>query len=181
MRRLGLVKEQSEPGPKRPRGNTSGPELDAAAAPEPVSASTMEDQFFPMRLAPLVIEVFAGTAILSKICQRKGFRTLAIDCSSKCTVFPITRMDLTQEADLIRLLDIIDLERDHIELMHLAPPCGTASGKAFWLKVPNLGRGGFSTISVLVYRLERHGSLGLPFARRVAGAWGCPDDDGDSP
>ena len=56
-----------------------------------------------------------------------------------------------------------------------------ASHKAFWLKVPNLGRGGFGAISVLFYRLERHGSLDLSFDRRATGTRRCSDRDGDSP
>ena len=95
LEQLGLV----EPGPKRRRDMSSGPELEAAAAA-------------------------TGPIATDKV----SFRTLAVDCDSKRTNFPITRMDLTKKSDLLRLIEIIDLERDSIDLIHLAPPCGTASG-----------------------------------------------------
>ena len=75
----------------------------------------------------MVIEIFAGTARLSQACQAAGFRTLAIDKSSTRSRFAIHRLDLTQADDVQALLDIITLEADHLDLVHLAPPCGTSS------------------------------------------------------
>ncbi|CAE7858619.1 unnamed protein product, partial [Symbiodinium necroappetens] len=44
-------------------------------------------------VAPLVLEVFAGTARLSSACQRLGFRTLAVDKASAQSRFPIQQLD----------------------------------------------------------------------------------------
>ena len=78
---------------------------------------------FPDKVAPMVLEVFAGTARLSQACQAVGFRTLAVDKSSSRTRFGIHHLDLTQDADVRALLDIITLEARN----YLAPPCGTSS------------------------------------------------------
>ena len=82
---------------------------------------------FPDQVAPMVIEVFAGTARLSQACQAVGFRTLPVDKSSKRSRFATHHLDLTQPDDVQALLDIITLEADNLELVHLAPPCGTSS------------------------------------------------------
>ncbi|CAE7229688.1 unnamed protein product [Symbiodinium sp. CCMP2592] len=90
-------------------------------------ADALAEKIFPNNLAPLVIEIFAGTARLSTVAGRMGFRTLAVDRSSQRTNFSIQRLDLTLDADVQTLLDIINLEADNIAWIHLAPPCGTAS------------------------------------------------------
>ncbi|CAE7424313.1 unnamed protein product [Symbiodinium sp. CCMP2592] len=95
--------------------------------PDDQHADVLAEKIFPNNLAPLVIEIFAGTARLSTVAGRMGFRTLAVDRSSQRTNFSIQRLDLTLDADLQTLLDIINLEADNIAWIHLAPPCGTAS------------------------------------------------------
>ena len=77
--------------------------------------------------APLVIEVFAGSARLSKACRDAGFRTLAIDHKRGETSFPVLCLDLTVAKDQLRLRDIALHEAGDIALLHFAPPCGTAS------------------------------------------------------
>ena len=77
--------------------------------------------------APLVIEVFAGSARLSKACRDAGFRTLAIDHKRGETSFPVLCLDLTVPKDQLRLRDILLHEAGNIALLHFAPPCGTAS------------------------------------------------------
>ena len=79
------------------------------------------------RTGSLVIEVFAGTARLSTVAGRLGFRTLAVDRSSRRSNFAIQKLDLTQDHDVQTLLDVINLEAPNIAWIHLAPPCGTAS------------------------------------------------------
>ena len=124
--------------------------VDPASSPDqcvdqPVLASSRDEcmqAVFPARRSPLVIEVFAGTAVLSSACMHFGFRTLAVDRASKQSRFPIQTMDLTQEHDLNMLLDIIRQERAEIALVHLAPPCGTASA-ARSIPAPQLDRVGF--------------------------------------
>ena len=124
----------------------------------------------------LIIEICAGAAVLSKCAKQHGFRTLPIDRSKiRSKGSDILVMDLADPCQASCVKEIVSTEASF-----LAPPCGTAS-RNFWLKVPNLGRGGFGTISVLFYRLERHGSLDLSFARRAAGTRRRSDCDGDSP
>ncbi|CAE7224658.1 unnamed protein product [Symbiodinium sp. CCMP2456] len=97
-----------------------------ASSPASTSAATI-NRVFPDQVAPLVLEVFAGTARLSSACQRLGFRTLAVDKASVQSRFPIQQLDLTLADDLAMLLDIIRLESANIAWIHCAPPCGTAS------------------------------------------------------
>ena len=127
------------PGPKPHTGLTSCDRAPSSSEPQPAQTEPARlpvwesqrdsnvQRLFPDVVAPMVIEVFAGTARLSQACQAAGFRTLAIDKSSGRSKFAIHRLDLTQVADLQALLDIITLEADHLELVHLAPPCGTSS------------------------------------------------------
>ena len=84
-------------------------------------------RLFPEAVAPMVLEVFAGTARLSQACQAVGFRTLAVDRSTRRSRYAIHCLDLTRSDDVQALLDIITLEANHLELVHLAPPCGTSS------------------------------------------------------
>ncbi|CAE7717482.1 unnamed protein product [Symbiodinium sp. CCMP2592] len=77
------------------------------------------DEVFPHNLAPLVIEVFAGTARLSTVAGRMGFRTLAVDRSSQRSNFSIQRLDLTLDHDVQTLLDITNLEAHNIAWIHL--------------------------------------------------------------
>ncbi|CAE7260467.1 unnamed protein product [Symbiodinium sp. CCMP2592] len=114
--------------PARPVHSARTPsrsEMPTTLAGDTTEASAPE--LFPHNLAPLVIEIFAGTARLSTVAGRMGFRTLAVDRSSQRTNFSIQRLDLTMDEDLQTLLDIINLEARNIAWIHLAPPCGTAS------------------------------------------------------
>ena len=115
--------------PAQPLAATRSSSL--SSCPPSLSTSTPSlttcQKLFPHELAPLVIEVFAGTARLSTVAGRMGFRTLAVDRSSRRSSFAIQKLDLTQEHDVQTLLDIINLEAHNIAWIHLAPPCGTAS------------------------------------------------------
>ena len=107
----------------RPTPGSSSPPLGRVL----VHGSPLPNAVFPAQTAPLVIEVFAGTARLSQACHRVGFRTLAVDKSSKKSRHATHVLDLTVEADVTALLDIITLEASNLALVHLAPPCGTGS------------------------------------------------------
>ena len=98
-------------------------------------------RIFPEAVAPMVIEVFAGTARLSQSCQAVGFQTLAVDKSARRSRYAIHCLDLTQSDDVQALLDIIALEADQLALVHLAPPCGTSSA-ARNRPVPNAAASG---------------------------------------
>ena len=93
----------------------------------PTTRPQTSREVFPTHVAPLVLEVFAGTARLSSVCQRIGFRALAVDKVSTKSRFPIQQLDLTLADDLTLLLDIIRLEAGNLAWIHCAPPCGTAS------------------------------------------------------
>ena len=76
----------------------------------------------------LVIELCAGTAILSATAARKGFRVMAVDNNSRrAPAKHILRIDLADHDAVSELLEIISMERDRLVLLFISPPCGTAS------------------------------------------------------
>ena len=76
----------------------------------------------------LVIELCAGTAILSTTASKKGFRVLAVDNNHRRAPGKhILRLDLADPQAVSELLEIIEKERDRIALLFISPPCGTAS------------------------------------------------------
>ena len=121
-----LTCEGPLPTGARPDGGPSDPAPHRVYDPSP-SCGLGPTLVLSTSVAPLVIEVFAGSANLSKACQAAGFRVLAIDHDASRTSFPILPLDLTCQTDQARLAEIIDLEMDHIALAHFSPPCGTAS------------------------------------------------------
>ena len=167
-------KAQAAARPRKRESDHSPVQQPAKSARRSDAAVNAEEQ----RLATAV-EVFSGTGILSRALMSHGFQTMAVDHQPRSSLVPVVRLDLCKDSRQQLLQE--ELSANHPDALHLAPPCGTSSRKTFWLKVPNLRRGGLGTISVLLNRLERHGSLGRPFARRAAGARRRPDRDGDSP
>ena len=83
------------------------------------------------RLQPhdlLVIELCAGTAILSKTAAAKGFRVMPVDNNfRRAPGNNVLRLDLADPEAVSQLLEIIRVERDRIAMVFIAPPCGTAS------------------------------------------------------
>ena len=75
----------------------------------------------------ICIEVFSGSGKLTSAIRKLGMRSVAIDRSSQRTSGPVTILDLTKKDDLQYLVKFIESEKDNIILVHLAPPCGTAS------------------------------------------------------
>ena len=75
----------------------------------------------------ICIEIFSGSGRLTAAIRKIGMRAVAIDRSSQRTSGPVTLLDLTREEDLEYLKRFIRSEKDNIMLVHLAPPCGTAS------------------------------------------------------
>eukprot|EP00435_Cladocopium_sp_Y103_P022781 s1069_g5.t1 len=85
-----------------------------------------------------VIEIFAGSARLSKVARDCGFRTMAVDhTAARSCGFPICSFDLTNEDDLHALLNFLDEAADCILAVWIAPPCGTSS-RAREKKLPQL-------------------------------------------
>ena len=75
----------------------------------------------------ICIEIFSGSGRLTAAIRKIGMRSVAIDRSSQRTSGPVSILDLTKKDDLQYLLNFIKSEKDNIMLVHLAPPCGTAS------------------------------------------------------
>ena len=96
---------------------------------EPKQPSTRDgSKFAGQKLSDIyVLELFAGTARLTKHFRKKGFRGLAFDKSSKrAESQEILEFDLSVQDELASLLSFIRTKADQIALVHMAPPCGTA-------------------------------------------------------
>ena len=72
----------------------------------------------------LFLELFAGTARMSKAFSRVGFQVLAVD-SVKPQAVPALSLDLTKVSSQKLILDLVQSKR--LAAIHLAPPCGTSS------------------------------------------------------
>ena len=76
----------------------------------------------------LLIEVCAGSAVLSKAVKKAGMRAIPIDKTPKrASSIKIVCLDLTKPGQLVTLLQLLKSEKDNILLLWIAPPCGTAS------------------------------------------------------
>ena len=74
------------------------------------------------------LELFAGTARLTKCFGQSGFKAMAFDKTSKRSEGQsVLEYDLSNKEEVNSLLSFIELNADRIALIHLAPPCGTAS------------------------------------------------------
>ena len=90
-----------------------------------------------------VLELFAGTARPTQCFGRHGFKAMAFDNTSKRSEGQsILEFDLSNKDEIDSLLSFIESNAARIALIHLAPPCGTASRartkKLKWLRVHNL-------------------------------------------
>ena len=76
----------------------------------------------------IILEIFAGSARLSKACRKLGFEAVAVDqTKDRSEQFPIFQIDVTDSQSLTALESFIDVEKDAILHAHFAPSCGTAS------------------------------------------------------
>ena len=76
----------------------------------------------------LFVEIFAGTAKLSKQARDAGFRVLPIDkTSARSSQIYIAQYDLTEPDQFASLMEVLRSEQHRIAAIHLAPACGTAS------------------------------------------------------
>ena len=76
----------------------------------------------------IILEIFAGSARLSKACRRLGFEAVAVDqTKDRSEQFPIFQIDVTDSQSFLELESFIDVEKDAILHAHFAPSCGTAS------------------------------------------------------
>ena len=76
----------------------------------------------------IILEIFAGSARLSKACRKLGFEAVAVDqTKDRSEQFPIFQIDVTDSRSFSNLESFIDVEKDAIFHAHFAPSCGTAS------------------------------------------------------
>ena len=108
---------------------SKSPRPDDSVGEEPTSLPSKGKLFAGRKLSDIyVLEVFAGTARLTKSFKRKGFRALAFDQTSKRSEGQdILEFDLSKKEEVDSLLSFIKDHHDRVALVHLAPPCGTAS------------------------------------------------------
>jgi hypothetical protein len=91
----------------------------------------------------LFVEIFAGTARLSKVARDTGFQALPIDkTTARASQIFIAQYDLTEPESLQAIRDILTTEKDRILAVHLAPACGTAS-RAREKKLTSFAKRGF--------------------------------------
>ena len=97
---------------------------------EEPSKSQIGDKWFTgQKLSDIyVLELFAGTARLTRSFKRKGFKGLAFDKSSKRAEGQnVLEFDVSNLEEVNSLLRFIKARAKQIALVHMAPPCGTAS------------------------------------------------------
>ena len=99
------------------------------------------------------VEVFCGKAKLSKHLRNHNFAVFRVDHKSMKHV-PVLRIDLSEPCQRQILEDLLQL--DKVLYVHFAPPCGTASVKAFWLRVPAAERGFWARLACFVSRAPWH-------------------------
>ena len=86
-------------------------------------------KFFGKPLSKIyVLEIFAGSARLSKAALEQGFASIAVDHKSdRASGIAIQHYDLTDPSHLDSLVIFIQENKDDIAMVWMAPPCGTAS------------------------------------------------------
>ena len=96
---------------------------------EPSKSQIGDNWFAGQKLSDIyVLELFAGTARLTRSFKRKGFKGLAFDKSSKRAEGQnVLEFDLSNLEEVNSLLRFIKARAKQIALVHMAPPCGTAS------------------------------------------------------
>ena len=119
-------------------------EPEGASKAQSTGLSTVFTKFAGMCISDLLfIEVFAGTARLSRIARETGFQVLPIDkTNARAPQMFIAQYDLADDNAVQSLLDLLETERDKIVAVHLAPACGTAS-KAREKQLSSLAKQGF--------------------------------------
>ena len=116
-------------------------------SPQPQQATPKGDGFQPfmnMNLTDLLfVEVFAGTARLSKAVKELGVEVLPVDkTSSRASQIHIAQCDLTDPEQMEDFMEVLAVEKRRILAIHLAPACGTAS-KAREKKLTSWAKKGF--------------------------------------
>ena len=127
----------------QPQGRPqSGPKVSTQTYQQPSNEGSKRFEGFSISDL-LFVEVFAGSARLSKTAKDFGFQVLPIDkTTSRATQIFIAQYDLADPDSLQQLIDLLHNERHRVVAVHLAPACGTAS-KAREKKLTKLAAQGF--------------------------------------
>lgn len=139
-----------------------------SVTPEQAARASLEQEartFAEIDVSDLLfLEVFAGTARLSKAVRDLGFQAMPIDKSAKrSSQIHICIYNLALPEDVQQLLEFITMNKDRIAWLHFAPACGTAS-RARERRLPRLEEQGFEVAKPL--RSEQF-PLGFPTLQGV--------------
>ena len=90
---------------------------------------TIQGSFTSCNISDLLfVEIFAGTARLSKAARDMGMEALPVDkTAARSTQIHIAQYDVTEPDQLSALMEVLENEKHRIAAVHLAPACGTAS------------------------------------------------------
>ena len=96
---------------------------------EPSQTASSRQTFAGMRLNDIhVLEIFAGTAHLSKSLKLKGFQARAFGKTSKRSEGQaILEAGLSNRDEVKALFEFIRLKANEMAFIHLASPCGISS------------------------------------------------------
>ena len=105
------------------------PSSSSSFTPTTVEGNSAQDKFKGVDIADLLfIEVFSGTARLSKAAKEAGFQVLPVDKSNKrASQIYTAQYDLSDQDQVDSLIQLIEETKQRIVAVHLAPACGTAS------------------------------------------------------
>ena len=109
----------------------------------------------------IFMEVFAGTARLSKVVRDAGFQAMPIDkTAERSSQIHICLHDFTAADEFNQVLEFISANHDRITWIHCAPACGTAS-QARNRPLPNLEAAGYKVAKPLRSLQHIYGLPGL--------------------
>ena len=109
----------------------------------------------------LFVEVFAGSARLSRAVRDLNMRVLAVDHSAeRAHGIHIANFDLAVDAQVNGLIEFLQQEEDNLAWIHFAPACGTAS-RARERPLPGLEAKGFRVAKPLRSLAHPEGLPGL--------------------
>ena len=137
-----LTEVHADPGPSEYRSGVK----QSATADDGLRKSTTSESVEPAN-AGLIIELCAGSAMLSAYFAEQGWNVFPVDHSANRfhPLAKVCNLDLAHKSSWQYLSWLLANHR--VAYIHVAPPCGTCSRKAFWLKVPSLGRGGLARLA----------------------------------
>lgn len=96
---------------------------------EPAQSTSESSKFAERSINDLlVVEIFAGSAQLTKACKSLGLGAVAVDktldWSENVYIF---QCDLTQPSKFESLVSFLEAEKENLGWVHLVSACGTAS------------------------------------------------------